>query len=101
MNDSDSKRVCPTCGRPLNDRVSDKPGRDSRGYSYEPGVGKELGSGFSTDVTWFHYIPLTEISEWEATGWAVSELDSHHSRYSVLGKWMGPGAPVMPKGSPS
>ncbi len=101
MNDTDPQRICPTCGHSLDDRAGYKSRGNPRGYPYEPRMGEEPGNGFNTDVTWFHYIPLGEKSDWETLGWVVSDLDSHHGRYSVLGKWAGAGPPRVPKDSPA
>ena len=48
-------------------------------------------------ITWHKYIPIHSFLYWMALGWEVSDLDSHHSRYSVLGTWKGIGDPIMPR----
>ncbi len=42
------------------------------------------------------YILHDDIPAYEALGWKIKTLDSHHSDYSVLGVWTGDGEPIVP-----
>jgi hypothetical protein len=46
---------------------------------------------------YFHYIPVAQVTEWQSLGWKIVDKleDTHHGRYSVLGRWEGSGEPIM------
>ncbi len=94
--DPSSRSICPTCGHQLSNRARHQSGRDTGGHPPKSGVGEGDGDRFTKDVTWFHYIPVTEKNEWAALGWQILELGGYQGGYSVLGKWTGRGSPVMP-----
>ncbi len=50
-----------------------------------------------TNVQYLKYIPLDKIPDWQALGWQIKSLDSHHSDYSVLGVWLCSCPMVIPR----
>ena len=46
-------------------------------------------------ITWLRYVPLAEVGEYLAKGWAISDdlTGCPHGNYSVLCVWKGEGEP--------
>ena len=46
-------------------------------------------------ITWLRYVPISEVGEYLAKGWAISDdmATCHHGEYSVLCVWKGEGEP--------
>ena len=46
-------------------------------------------------ITWLRYVPLAEVGEYLAKGWAISDdmATCHHGAYSCIMVWKGEGEP--------